>query len=273
MPNSLRRPSSTATGLLLLSFLSLSTARAVAQEAVPLTPFQRAMEHFDLGVSVTGVVSSDVSGIEQRDVNGYTLVTTPGTGITKTTVTGPTLLSISPSSTISELITLRYTVKPLIGFEYNFANSRFNQNYTFANTSIATTVNTSTTPATTTVVTTNNNPSILPGAQVGVHEISFGYVAHLRKIYGIQPYVGAGGGTLHFTPTPNGGEGLPFQYRAMYYYNFGAEQSLTGSADHFGVRLGFRQLIYLAPDFGTNYLTITRRTRTSEPTFGFFARF
>jgi hypothetical protein len=39
------------------------------------------------------------------------------------------------------------------------------------------------------------------------------------------------------------------------------------------VRVGFRQLIYLAPDFQQNYLTITRRVRTSEPTFGFFLRF
>jgi hypothetical protein len=39
------------------------------------------------------------------------------------------------------------------------------------------------------------------------------------------------------------------------------------------MRVGFRQLIYLAPDFLQNYLTITRRTRTSEPTIGFFVRF
>jgi hypothetical protein len=235
MPNPLRRTFSVATSLLLLSFFSLTAAQAVAQETVPLTPFQRAMEHFDLGVSVTGVVSSDVSGIEQRDVS-----------------TTHNYLAISPSSTVSELITLRYTRKPYLGFEYNFANARFTQNYTF-------------TPA----IKSNQ----LEGAQTSVHEITFGYVAHLRKIYGVQPYLGAGGGTLHFTPTPNGGEGLPFQYRAIYYYNFGAEQNFTGLADHFGVRLGFRQLIYLAPDFGTDYLRITRRTRTSEPTFGFFARF
>jgi hypothetical protein len=37
--------------------------------------------------------------------------------------------------------------------------------------------------------------------------------------------------------------------------------------------VGFRQLIYLAPDFQQNYLTITRRTVTSEPTIGFFLRF
>ena len=239
MPNSLRRSVSAGTSLLvpalLLCLLSLTASQAIGQEAVPLTPFQKAMEHFDLGVSVTGVVSSDVSGIEQRDAS-----------ITHNN------LAISPSSTVSELITLRYTRKPYLGFEYNFANARFTQNYTF-------------TPA----IKSNQ----LEGAQTSVHEITFGYVAHPRKIYGVQPYLGAGGGTIHFTPTSGGGEGLPFQYRAVYYYNFGVEQNFTGSADHFGVRLGFRQLIYLAPDFGQGYLTITRRTRTSEPTFGFFLRF
>jgi hypothetical protein len=103
--------------------------------------------------------------------------------------------------------------------------------------------------------------------------MTLGYVAHTPKLFGVQPYLGAGGGTIKFTPTPYGGESLPFQYRAAYYYNFGVEDTFTGSASHLGVRVGFRQLIYLAPDFLTNYLTITRRTRTSEPTIGFFLRF
>src|ERR1035441_2528782 len=84
--------------------------------------------------------------------------------------------------------------------------------------------------------------------------------------FGITPYLGAGGGTIRFKPTPYGGQGLPFQYRAAYYYQLGLEDNFPGS--HFGMRLGFRQLIYLAPDFLQNYLTITRRTRTSEPTIG-----
>jgi hypothetical protein len=234
MPNPLRRSVFAGTSLLVLSLLSLTVSQAIAQEAVPLTPFQRYMEHFDLAINVTGIVSSDVSGIEKRDVN-------------------PThTLAISPSSTISELFTLRYTAKPLLGFEFNFSNARFTQNYTF-------------TPALV--------PSLLPGAQTGFHEITLGYVAHPPRIYGVQTYAGAGFGTIRFKPTPNGGEGLPFQYRAAYYYNFGVEQNFTGSANHLGVRAGFRQLIYLAPDFQQNYLTITRRTRTSEPTFGFFLRF
>ncbi len=80
-----------------------------------------------------------------------------------------------------------------------------------------------------------------------------------------------GGGTVRFKPTPGGGQGLPEQYRAAYYYEAGVEGNFPDS--HFGMRICDRQLIYLAPDFLQNYLTITRRVRSSEPTIGFFVRF
>ena len=88
---------------------------------------------------------------------------------------------------------------------------------------------------------------------------------------GITPFLGVGGGTIRFTPTRGGGQGLPQQYRAAYYYQAGLEDNFPNS--HFGMRLAFRQSIYLAPDFLQNYLTITRRTTTTEPTVGFFVRF
>ncbi|MGD0798769.1 MAG: hypothetical protein ABR910_13720 [Acidobacteriaceae bacterium] len=162
-----------------------------------------------------------------------------------------TPLTIKASTTVGELFTLRYTARPWVGFEFNFGNVRTTQNYTFG-------------PPT---------PNVLPGgAQTNVRELSLGYVAHPpHQIFGIQPFLGAGIATIRFKPTPFGGEGLPFQYRAAYYYHGGLDYTFPDS--HFGVRLGFRQLIYLAPDFQQNYLTITRRVRTSEPTFGFFLRF
>jgi len=239
MPISIRRPvpagSSLLVPALLLCLLSLTASQAIGQEAVPLTHFQKQMERVDFAFGAAGIMSSPVSGIEQRDASS----------------THNNLL-ISPSSTVGELLTLRYTAKPLLGYEFNFGSSRYTQNFTF---------------------TPPLMHNILQSAQTGVHEFSLGYIAHPRKIYGVQSYLGAGIGTLRFKPTPGGGEGLPFQYRMAYYYNFGVEQNFTGSANHFGVRLGFRQLIYLEPDFLTNYLTINRRTRTSEPTFGFFLRF
>jgi hypothetical protein len=233
MPNSFRRSVFAGTGLLvsalLLCLLCLPASQALGQDVVPPTTLQKQLDRMDLAVSAAGIVSSNVSGNEQLHP--------------------ATMLTISPSSTVGELVTLRYIAKPLVGFEFNFGNSRYTQNYAFSTT-----------------------PAPLLGAQAGVREMTLGYVAHLPyHPFGITPYLGAGGGTIKFTPTPYGGEGLPFQYRAVYYYSLGVEQNFPSS--HFGVRLGFRQLIYLAPDFQQNYLTITRRTVTSEPTFGLFVRF
>ena len=249
MPNSFRRPVPAGASLLvpalLLCLLSLTAAQAIGQEATPLTPFQKQLNRIDLAVSAAGIISTNVSGIEQRDAHNTIIVN----GVV---TPDPNLLLISPSSTVGELITLRYVARPLAGFEFNFGNSRSTQNFTFTPPLV---------------------PNLLQSAQTSVREMTLGYVAHTPKLLGVQPYLGAGGGTISFKPTPNGGEGLPFQYRAAYYYNIGVEDTFTGSASHLGVRVGFRQLIYLAPDFQQNYLTITRRTVTSEPTFGLFLRF
>lgn len=160
-------------------------------------------------------------------------------------------LTIKPSTTVGTLATLRYTAKPYVGFEFNFSSFRYTQDFNFA---------------------PPNQNVLLGGIQNDVRELTLGYVAHIpHTFYGIQPFVGAGGGTIRFKPTPYGGQGLSQQYRAAYYYTAGVEGNFPNS--HFGMRAGFRQLIYLAPDYGQNYLTITRRTRTSEPTVGFFVRF
>jgi hypothetical protein len=219
-----------------VSSLSLAIcfgSSALAQ--MPQTPTQRRLERVDLAISASGELTSSASGVEERDIN-----------------TTHSVLTIKPSTTVGELLTLRYTAKPYFGLEFNFGNARFTQNYTFV---------------------PKPSPTILPGgAQAAARELTFGYIAHPRsRFFGLQPFVGAGGGTIRFKPTTYGGQGLPQQYRAAYYYTVGVEGNFPDS--HFGVRAGFRQLIYLAPDFLQNYLTITRRVRTSEPTIGFFVRF
>jgi hypothetical protein len=238
MPISFRRPASAGKALLvpatLLCFLGLTASQAIGQDPVVVTPLQKQLNRIDFAVSAAGDIGTSVSGVEQRDAN-----------------TTHSLLTIKPSTTVGELVTLRYTAKPYVGFEFNFGNARYTQDYTFV-------------PKPALNILTG-------GAQSGVRELTLGYVAHPRPIFGLQPFLGVGGGTIRFKPTPGGGQGLPQQYRAAYYYTLGVEDNFTDS--HFGVRLGFRQLIYLAPDFIQNYLTITRRVRTSEPNIGFFVRF
>jgi hypothetical protein len=222
--------------VLLLCLIGFPAIQAAAQDSTPPpTAAQKQFDRIDFAISAAGELSKTVSGIEQRDAN-----------------TSHTLLTIKPSGTVGELFTLRYTAKPYVGFEFNFGNLRYSQDYTFV-------------PA-------PAQNLLFGGAQSGVREMTLGYVAHLKyRPLGITPFLGAGGGTIQFKPTPGGGQGLPPQYRAAYYYQAGLEGNFPDS--HFGMRLGFRQLIYLAPDFIQNYLTITRRTVTTEPTIGFFVKF
>lgn len=229
MPNPFRRcvrSTGPLVSAVLLCLFCLPVGQAAAQTPTTVTPLDRQLSRIDFGVSAAGTFSSTVHGTNYVGV----------------------AISDRPSSTIGPLVTLRYTAKPYVGFEFNFSQFRLTQDFI-------------------------SNPTYLPGgAQATQAEFSLGYVAHIpHKIFGIQPFVGAGAGSIRFRPTPFGGQGLPFQYRAAYYYTAGLETNFPDS--HFGVRLGFRQLIYLAPDFQQNYLTITRRTLTSEPNVGFFVRF
>ena len=253
MPISFRRSVFAGPGLLLpaflLCFLTFPASQAIGQDAspesTPLTPLQKQFARIDLAVSAAGSLSTSVSGIEQRDASATTIVN-------GARVPNPTTLNIKPSSTVGELVTLRYVARPYVGFEFNFGNVRTTQDYKF--------------------VPPPAQNLLFGGAQTNVREMTFGYVAHLPfHPFGITPYAGAGGGTIRFKPTTGGGQGLPQQYRAAYYYNVGLEDDFPNS--HFGARVGFRQLVYLAPDFLQNYLTITRRVSTYEPTIGFYLRF
>jgi len=156
----------------------------------------------------------------------------------------PITIQQSQSETFGVLVSLRYIKSPYMGFEGNYSYARYVQDYT----------------------------TFIPGGvQANTHEYSVGYVAHPPAFFTLQPYVGAGIGTIEYKPTPNGGEGLSTQARALYYYTAGVDEYFPSS--HLGLRAGFRQYISLAPDFEQNYLTITRRAITSEPQVGVFLRF
>ena len=181
-----------------------------------------------------------------------------GAGIFNKQVSGPVLPSAAPnfgttvtqygSNTLGALGTIRYIAKPYVGFEFNYGFARYTENYS---------------PA--------PNGSSIFQIQTTHNEYTLGYVATpAHTIFGLQPFAGGGAGSIEFKPTAGGGEGAPKQARAVYYYNVGLQQEF---ASHFGVRASFRQLFFLAPDYEQNYLTIKKRTITSEPTIGFYARF
>jgi len=204
-------------------------ASAQDQATIP-TALQAQLDRVDFAVSGIGVFNKSSTGTVQNS-------TQPGGTLT-----------INPGNTLGALITLRYVVKPLVGFEFNYGYSRYTQKFTGV----------------------SGTPGVF-GVQNNAKEYTFGYVAHLHEFSGFTPFVAGGAGTTAFRPTTRGGQGLLTQARATYYYSIGAES--TFGSPHFGFRAQFRQAFFKAPDFGANYLRIERHTSTFEPGIGFFIRF
>jgi hypothetical protein len=191
------------------------------------------LSRIDLGVSGIGEFNGSGSGV-------------PRSGPVNQTV------KLQTSNTVGALVTLRYIKSPLLGFEGNYSYARYTENFSpFGN------------PTSGGVAT--------GGVQTNASEYTLGYVAHTPTFFNVQPFLSAGLGSIAFRPTPQGGQQLSNQARMAYYYSIGVEKSVL--SPHFGFRAQARQVFFLAPDFGQNYLTIKHRTSTFEPGFGFFLRF
>ena len=216
--------------LSIAAVLAGPTAQAQYESPTIPGPIQDLASHIDVGISGVGLLNQTSSGTVQNN-------TQPSSAT----------VSINPSNTVGVLISVRYTVKPLVGLEFNYGYARYNQKFTGV----------------------SGTPGVL-GIQNNAKEYTFGYVAHLHPISGFTPFVEGGAGTTAFRPTTQGGQGLLAQARATYYYAAGAEASL---GTHFGLRAQFRQKFFLAPDFGQNYLIIKKHTTTIEPGIGFYIRF
>lgn len=232
----------TAGALLSLLFIASIASRAQAQSdapSVPLTVLQKQLSRVDFAVSGMGEFTRNTTG--PNDLNKLTLADAPG-------------------NTLGALVTVRYTRSPYIGFEFNYTYNRFVQNFSG--------INIEPPPP---GGSTNVNVPYKLGVQTTVSEFSGGYVAHTPKILGIGTFIALGAGSTEFRPTRGGGQSFLTQARATYYYNVGAETQVLNP--HFGLRVGFRQAFYLAPDFQTNYLRNHQRTFTSEPNFGFVLHF
>jgi hypothetical protein len=216
------RPGSVSSLFLCLIFTCLAARTARAQAAPVVTPLERQLSRLDLGVAAVGQITGDVTGTNYLNQP----------------------LTQKASTTVGVLVSLRYTKSPFMGFEANYSQARYTENY---------------------------SSYIFGGAQTKASEYSLGYVAHLPSLLGLQPFAAAGAGAIAFRPTAGGGQGLPAQARMTYYYNIGVDDTLLSK--HFGVRASLRQAFFKAPDFGQNYLTINQHTSTLEPTIGFYIKF
>jgi opacity protein-like surface antigen len=215
--------------------LILSSLSAAAQSSPTVTPLDKQLARIDIAVQGIGLFNT--------------------TGKGPITATGPNVgqtVQAQGSNTFGALVTARYIAKPYLGFEGNFSYARYTEAFSGSGTS--------------SFVTSPYN------VQTNVDEETLGYVVTPpHQIFGFQPFASAGAGTIKFKPTPHGGLGERQQYRMGYYYSVGLQQEYANGK--FGLRASFRQLFFLAPDFGDNYLTILKHTSTFEPGVGFFFRF
>ncbi len=211
-----------------------------------------AISAFFLAASASAQVTAPVTLLD-RTLSHIDLGVS-GTGQFTNTVTGTNylgyMLTQQPSNTLGALVTIRYTRSPLVGLEFNYGYARYTQNFSYPPPQVS---------------------PIIGGAQTNATEYTLGYVAHTPKVFGIGTFVSGGAGSIAFRGTPGGGQGLPTQARAAYYYDAGVEDNIFSS--HFGIRAQFRQVFFLAPDFGQNYLTIKQRQITTEPAVGFYIHF
>jgi hypothetical protein len=225
-------------------------AGAHAQTEAPPTPFQKQLEKLDLSIAGVGVYNSTVTGpVLSKAASNYCFdaATTP-------TNCGSNDITQFGSNTLGALVSIHYPVKPYFGLEFNYSFARYTENYQG--------------PAVT---------SFLPNGitnfqiQTKVNEYTFGYlITPPYTIYGLRPFVSAGFGPMAFKPTPGGGQEEQEKARMTYYYSLGFTKDVS---PHFGLRAGFRQLFFLDPDFGQNYLTILKHATTYEPMAGFYIRY
>jgi hypothetical protein len=216
--------------LLIAAASVLTFSAAVAQE--PVTPLDKQLSRIDFAINGAGLFNKTVSGpLIRTDV-----------------INSGSILTNSPSNTVGALVTLRYVAKPFFGLEFNYSYARYTQNFS---------------PV------TGLAPAI--GVQAQTNEYTIGYlVTPKRTVFGYEPFVSAGAGTMEFKPTAGGGLNLNPQARATYYYSAGLQKQYF---DHIGFRAAIRENFFLAPDFGQNFLTIKQRTTSISPTFGFYIKF
>jgi hypothetical protein len=192
------------------------------------------LDRIELGVNGVGIITSSTSGPERLDGNN---------------------LTDKPGNTVGALVNIRYVKSPLVGLEFNVNYSRYVQNYTYSSNLPA---GGGTTPE-------------VDDIQADAVEYTLGWIFHTPKVLGISTFASAGAGSTDFVPTRGGGLNYKPQARFTWYYNAGVEQRVINP--HFGVRAGFRQAFFLAPDFETNYLSNLKRTHNTEPYAGFYLHF
>jgi hypothetical protein len=229
-----------ALPLLAVALLASMFGSAHAQTDAPPTPFAKQLHKMDLSVTGVGIFNSTVTGTVVTDLSADN----QGQSITE-----------FGSNTLGALVSIHYSAKPYFGLEFNYGYARYTENYEG--------------PGITNYFLPVNTVDFQ--VQTKVSEYTLGYlIMPPHPIFGMQPFVSAGAGSQGFKPTPFGGQEEPEKARMTYYYSVGVQKDYS---QHIGIRVGFRELFFLDPDFGQNYLTILKHATTYEPMAGFYIRY
>jgi len=108
------------------------------------------------------------------------------------------------------------------------------------------------------------------GIQHNQHEFSGSYYVHGPTVL-VQPFALVGVSAVLESPSLNGGQNVPYQWRPGV--NFGAGANVPLLTSHIGLRLEYRAVYYKAPDFGEADLTTNAYRVTSEPLAGVYFKF
>src|SRR5260370_20958586 len=92
--------------------LTAAGSTAQAQTASTNPALDKQLSRIDLGILGVGVFNKSSNGV--TTVNGH-----PNTAV-----------NLNPSNTAGAVITLRYTVKPFVGFEFNYGYPRYTHTFT-----------------------------------------------------------------------------------------------------------------------------------------------
>jgi outer membrane immunogenic protein len=155
----------------------------------------------------------------------------------------------APTGSGGFLANYRYHFNNWGGFEFNYAFSRFSQNYS---------------PVTSTTIGSTS--------QANANEFTLAFVSTLgiRPNARIRPFVEAGTGALIFTPIAKGSTVNGFSDdRGAFVFGAGADWRVTRQVS---LRLGYRGLIYKAPDFSVPTQLTNAVTNMSEPYVGLVLR-
>jgi hypothetical protein len=166
----------------------------------------------------------------------------------QTTVTGQDITD-SPTYSGGYLVDYRFHFNSWGAVEVNYDHTRYTQFYS------------------------GSTGIISSWSQADTKELTMAFVVHFWSRYNgrLRPFAEGGTGGILWSPVLNGSVGGPYsQSRPVLLCGGGFDWKAFG---RFGLRLGFRDLFFTAPDFNVNGQFTNARAQMREPYAGITYRF